>query len=167
MPKNPLNPAADVVENTPAAPAAVEAVGSTPAPTPAPDPGASAGPVLDVAAYQERVYPAPRCWSLIAAVYTELLARDPTEVQTVSESMRQAARTFRLQLFKRTVGLQQIPGPEDFAIVLMWPSEQRKRPHCGIFYGGKVLHATPEANLYQDMASLGDSYPVIEYWAAP
>lgn len=130
-------------------------------------PGGTQPPVLDVAAYQAREYPPPRCWGLVAAVYTELLARDPAEVQTVNESMRQAARTFRLQLFKHSVGLEQVDEPRDLAIVLMWPSEKRRRPHCGIFYEGKVLHATETANLYQDVASLGDVYPVMEFWAAP
>lgn len=122
---------------------------------------------LDVADYQGRDYPSPRCWSLVTAVYTERLGRDPTEVQTVSDSMRQAARTFRLQLFKRAIGLQQTAQPRDFAIVLMWPSEQRRRPHCGIYYGGSVLHATDDANLYQDLASLRDAYPVMEFWVEP
>lgn len=127
-----------------------------------PDP---AEPVLDVATYQARDYPWPRCWSLVADVYSEVLGRDATEVQTVSESIRQAARTFRLQLHKGAIGLEQVDEPRDLAVVLMWPTEQRKRPHCGIYYGGKILHATPAAVLYQDMASLGDSYRAMEFWA--
>jgi hypothetical protein len=121
-------------------------------------------PLLDVAAYQARTYPEPRCWSLVAAVYTEVVDREPSEVQTVSESMRQAARTFRVQLHKRALGLQQLDAAQDLAIVLMWPSERRSRPHCGIYYAGSVLHATPDGNLYQDLASLGDAYAVMEFW---
>lgn len=125
------------------------------------------GPVLDVAAYQARQYEAPRCWSLVTAVYLEVVGREPTDVQMVSESMRNASRAFRLALHKTSEGLQRLAEPQDFAIVLMWPTLQRKRPHCGIYYAGSVLHATESTNLYQDLASLGDTYPIIEFWAAP
>jgi hypothetical protein len=124
-------------------------------------------PVLDVAAYQARQYEAPRCWSLVSAVYAEVVGRNPNEVQTVSESMRNASRAFRLALYKTSEGLQRLAEPQNLAIVLMWPTSQRKRPHCGIYYAGKVLHATESTNLYQDLASLGDSFPIIEFWAVP
>ena len=37
--------------------------------------------------------------------------------------------------------------------------------HCGIYYGGKVLHAMQDGTVYQDMASLQDQFELIEFWA--
>lgn len=121
-------------------------------------------PALDIAAYQARAFDAPRCWKLVTAVYTELLGESPTEVETVSESMRHAARAFRLELFKRQPGMHQITEPRDLAVVLMWPTRAMKRAHCGIYWQGSVLHATEAGTLYQDLASLADAYQVVEFW---
>lgn len=122
-------------------------------------------PVLDVATYLSRQYEEPRCFKLVADVYADVLGVSPAEVETVSESMRRAARTFRLELFKRQPGMQQIDQPRDLAVLLMWPADSRKRAHCGIYWQGKVLHATETGNLYQDLASLQDVYPRMEWWA--
>lgn len=125
----------------------------------------AAAPVLDVAAYQARVYEAPRCWKLVSDVYADLVGQPVDEVQTVSEAMRRAARAFRLELHKGRGGMQQIGQPRDLAVVLMWPSTRERLPHCGIYWQGSVLHATEQATLYQDLASLRDVYPVLEFWA--
>lgn len=121
-------------------------------------------PALDVATYQARVYEEPRCFKLVADVYADMLGQSPTEVETVSESMRRAARTFRLELFKRQPGMQQLAEPQDLAVVLMWPSDKKRRAHCGIWWQGKVLHATETGVLYQDVASLQSTYQVMEWW---
>lgn len=119
---------------------------------------------LDVAAYQARVYEEPRCWKLVADVYADNVGESPAEVETVTESMRRAARAFRLELYKHHPGMQQLDEPRDLAVVLMWPSEERKRAHCGIYWQGKVLHANEAGVLYQDLSSLRSTYRVIEYW---
>lgn len=136
-------------------------------PVPAPEP-AQQGPrpaELDVAAYQRRVYTEPRCWQLVAAVYADMLGSDPAEVREVGESLRTAARAFRLRLHKTAEGLRQVPEPADLAVVLMWATPRRQTPHCGIYWRGSVLHAAAGIVLYQDMASLRDTYPLMEYWA--
>lgn len=122
-------------------------------------------PTLDIAAYQAKVYEKPRCWKLVADVYSNLLAVNPAHVETLTEDMRRAARTFRLELFKRRGGMHQLAEPRDLAVVLMWPSDRRKLPHCGIWWQGKVLHVNEAgAVLHQDVASLGDLYQSMEYW---
>lgn len=125
----------------------------------------SALPPLDVEGYQARVYPTPPCWHLVTDVYETVLGADPNEVQTVSEAMRRAARAYRLELFKNREGMQQIAEPRDYAIVLMWASVSKRQLHCGIYYQGKVLHALESGTLYQDMETLRDTYPLMEYWA--
>lgn len=122
-------------------------------------------PDLDVAEYQSRVYEPPRCWKLVSDVYADVCGAQPSEVETVSESMRRWSRAFRIELYKRQPGMHQISEPRDLAVVLMWPSSSGKRPHCGIYWQGCILHATEQATLYQDMASLRSIYPVMEFWA--
>jgi hypothetical protein len=122
-------------------------------------------PALDIAAYQARVYEEPRCWRLVTDVYADLIGASPAEVETVSESMRRAARAFRLELFKRQPGMRQLQEPQDLAVVLMWPSSKERRAHCGIYWAGSVLHATEAGVLYQDLASLRSAYPLMEFWA--
>jgi hypothetical protein len=123
---------------------------------------------LDVGFYQGLTFDEPRCWSLVARVYADTFSRNPAEVRSVNETMREAARTFRLRLFKDPNGVEQITEPRDYAIVLMWRTIERRRPHCGIYYSGSVLHASEGGTvLFQDMASLRDNYPVMEFWAAP
>lgn len=122
-------------------------------------------PSLDVDAYLARSYPAPACWNLVADVYHRELAADPTQVQTVSEAMRSAARAYRLALFKSRDGMHQVSEPRDFAIVLMWPTAKRRQLHCGIYYQGSVLHALDTAPVFQDLRTLRESYALMEFWA--
>lgn len=122
-------------------------------------------PTLDVAVYQAKVYEPPRCWKLVADVYGDVVGAAPDQVQTVSESLRRAARAFRLQLHKDVGGMQQIEEPRDLAVVLMWPTAAQKNAHCGVYWQGKVLHATEAGTLYQDLASLRSAYAVMEFWA--
>lgn len=122
-------------------------------------------PVLDITGFQQRVYQAPRCWKLVADVYRELLGVAPNEVELPSDSMRRAARAFRLQLFRRTPGMHQVGNPQDLAVVLMWHTLRQRHAHCGICWHGGVLHATESATLYQDLASLRAIYPVMQFWA--
>lgn len=120
---------------------------------------------LDVAAWQERVYEPPRCWKLVTDVYLELVGQMPTEVETVSESIRRAARAFRLDLYKHNPGMHQIEEPQDLAVVLMWHTPAKKRAHCGIYWQGGVLHATETVTLFQGLADVSAVYPVMEFWA--
>lgn len=151
-----------------------------PAPPPSPIPAAPPAPdevmgvveeparreaiTLDIDALQGMTFPPPVCWSLVSHVYA-LAGADPASVQTVSESMRLAARAFRLTLHKRAFGLRQIAQPVDLAIVLMWPTAKRRAMHCGIYWNGCVLHATPDGVLYQDLRTLRGAYPFMEFWA--
>lgn len=127
----------------------------------------STAPVLDVGAFQEKVYPNPPCWQLVTDVYRNVLGQEPDQVQTVSEAMRRASRAYRLELFKSRGGMEQIDEPRDFAIVLMWrTSQKRQQLHCGIYYQGSVLHALESSTLYQDLQTLREAYPLMEFWAS-
>lgn len=129
---------------------------------------------MNVADYQAKVYPNPPCWMLVADVLTTECGYRVDEYRTVSSSIRQIATSlrhqaiaeaFRLELCKGEHGFEQIVEPEDFAVVLMGRTVKLGFHHCGIYYQGKVLHATPDGVLYQDMASLCDDYRVMEFWS--
>lgn len=119
---------------------------------------------MNVADYQARDYGNPPCWNLVSDVYARELGRTVDAFKTVDSSVRQIAAAFRLALHKAPNGFQRLAGPEDFAIVLMGSSGRLGLHHCGVYLAGSVLHALPEGVMYQDMASLGDSYPLMEFW---
>jgi hypothetical protein len=122
-------------------------------------------PVLDVAAYQAMVFPSPPCWQLVAQVYADVLAQPVHEFKTVGGSVRSAAREFRLQLYKGRHGFEQISEPRDYAVVLLGKTQRTGVHHCGIFYGGSVLHALETGTLYQDLVTLADEYELMEFWS--
>lgn len=120
---------------------------------------------LNVAEYQAKVYPNPPCWNLVADIYTSHLGEAVGKYSTVSHSVRAIASAFRLALHKDPSGFSQVPDPVDYAVVVMGKSARRGPHHCGLYYQGSVLHALPDVTLYQDLASLQDEYPLMEFWA--
>lgn len=122
---------------------------------------------MNVAEYQAKVYPDPPCWALVADVYAHELGTGVEDYKTINSSVREIARAFRLALYKSPHGFSPLATPVNFAIVLMGKSPRFGIHHAGIFYGGQVLHATPEGVYYQDMVTLADSYALIEFWGRP
>lgn len=122
---------------------------------------------MNINDYLEKQYPNPPCWALVADVYASELGQNVTEYRTINNTLRAIAGAFRIAMYKGQHGLEQLESPADFAIVLLGRSRSLGMHHCGVFYEGKVLHALSDGNLYQDMASLGDTYPVMQFWGRP
>lgn len=122
-------------------------------------------PALDVVAFQSRVYPSPPCWSLVADVYMNVLGLPVDTFKTIDKSVRDTARTFRLHLAKDDHGFERIDAPREYAVVLMGKTPRLGIHHCGIFYGGKVLHARDDGTLHQELFELADQYQLMEFWA--
>ncbi|MCC2632118.1 MAG: hypothetical protein K0S48_4 [Ramlibacter sp.] len=120
---------------------------------------------MNVSMYQAKVYPSPPCWELAVDVLTTERGVTATAYKTISGSVRSIASAFRLQLHKSAHGFEQVAEPVDFAVVLMGRTPRLGIHHCGIFYGGKVLHATDSGTFYQPLAQLQAEYQVIEFWA--
>jgi hypothetical protein len=120
---------------------------------------------LTVALYRSKSYGTPPCWALVADVYAAERGEVVNHYRATSECVRALAQAFRLQLHGGGHGFFQVPQPVDFAVVLMGRTQKIGVHHCGIFYAGKVLHALDSGVLYQDMASLRDAYPLMEFWA--
>jgi hypothetical protein len=121
---------------------------------------------MDVNSYLGKAYENPPCWLLVTDVYlTELADADVLAFKTVDTSVRSIADTFRLALHKEPHGFRRITEPADYAVVLMGRSARLGLHHCGVYYQGSVLHAVEDGVFYQDLASLRDTYPLIEFWA--
>lgn len=121
-------------------------------------------PQLDINVWMARVFDDPPCWQLVASIYTEVLGAPVDEYKTVSSSVRDIARAFRLVLHKGVHGFSQIAQPVDFAVVLMGRTTTLGLHHCGLWYDGRVLHATPKGTVHQALNSLQAEYMLMEYW---
>jgi hypothetical protein len=122
---------------------------------------------MNINTYLAKSYPFPPCWALVADVYASELAQGVTDYKTINTSIRSIASAFRLALHKTPTGFAQIGEPVDFAVVLMGRAPALGLHHCGIYFGGKVLHALDSAPVYQDMTTLRDTYRLMEFWSKP
>jgi hypothetical protein len=128
---------------------------------------------INIADYMARAYPSPPCWALVADVVTTEQGRSHAqllEYRTVNNSVRSIANAFRLALHKGQHGYAQVPAgtaPQDFAVVLMGKSASLGLHHCGVWVGGKVLHALDGGTLHQDLPSLQAEYALLEFWERP
>lgn len=119
---------------------------------------------MDVATYLPKVYPDPPCWALVTDVYQAELGLPVHEYRTINNSVRAIADAFRFALHADKHGFAQIAEPQEMCVVLMGKSRRLGPHHAGVYTGGKVLHALPTGNVWQDMASLGDLYQFMEFW---
>jgi hypothetical protein len=117
-----------------------------------------------IADYLDKQYSYPPCWLLVADVYQSELGLTVNDFATVNSSVRSIASAFRIALHKAEHGFARASGPSDYAVVLMSRMAGRTPTHCGIYYAGSVLHATPDGVVYQGMSTLADIYKRIEYW---
>lgn len=122
---------------------------------------------MNVNDYLGKQYPYPPCWALVADVYASELGQGVTDYKTINHSVRSIANAFRLALHKSPHGFRQVDDPVDYCVVLLAKTKSIGVHHCGVYYGGRVLHAHAEGNFYQDMASLRDAYEIVEFWAKP
>lgn len=120
---------------------------------------------MKINAYMGKQYPSPPCWPLVADVYATELGHGVTEYSAATSSFRDVAAAFRLALHDGNHGFTQIARPIDLCVVLLGRTESMGIHHCGIFYQGSILHALGSGVFYQDAASVGDEYELIEYWA--
>ncbi|MES2207291.1 MAG: hypothetical protein V4525_10940 [Pseudomonadota bacterium] len=119
--------------------------------------------MMNIAYYLHRIYPYPPCWQLVAEVYErELGFVLPVYKELHEEKRYSRAKAFQLAIHQGDHGLHKVLTPEDYSVVLMG---SRRPVHAGIFYQGRILHATDSGVSYQDIWSIKDSYAWIEYWA--
>lgn len=120
---------------------------------------------MDIGAYLSKSYPTPPCWALVADVYTHELGQGVNDYKTINTSIRAIASAFRLALHKSPTGFSKVSEPVDYAIVLLGKTPSLGLHHCGIYWQGKVLHAIDSGPVYQDLTTLRDAYPLMEFWS--
>lgn len=120
---------------------------------------------MDINTYLARQYPAPGCWLLVVDVLTSERAQTVNDFKTINASIRSIASAFRLALFKSAHGFAQIAEPVDYCVVLLGKTQRLGLHHAGIYYQGRVLHALPDGNQFQEMSVIGDEYALIEFWS--
>ncbi|MNN85864.1 hypothetical protein D3C81_2031980 [compost metagenome] len=74
------------------------------------------------------------------------------------------ANAFRISLHRGGHGFVRTDNPGDFAVVLMGRNAHIGIHHCGVVYGGRILHAEPGATLYEEITALQCRYPIMEFW---
>lgn len=119
---------------------------------------------MKIADYQAKRYGPQPCWELVADVLAHERAAIAVEYIPAQRSIRQMAEAFRLALHTSPHGFIRAAAPQDFAIVLLGRNAHIGIHHCGVFYGGRVLHAEPGATLYEELTALAARYPVMEFW---
>ena len=122
---------------------------------------------MNVAYFQARVYGPQPCWELVADVFATDGQVVPVDYQTITRSVREMAAAFRIALHKSPHGFAQVAEPVDGCIVLLGKNDRIGIHHCGVYQGGKVLHAMPGVTLFEDLSIMADRYAVIEFWAKP
>lgn len=122
---------------------------------------------MNVAEYLARQYAYPPCWALVEDVQARECANPTPHYVADNASSAAIAGEFRRALHAGGHGFVRIAAPVDYCIVLMARRAAATPHHCGIYYAGKVLHALVNGTMHQDLASLGDSYARIEFWARP
>lgn len=120
---------------------------------------------MNIAAYQAKRYGPQPCWELVADVLAHERAEIAVEYIPAQRSIRQMAEAFRLALHASHHGFRRVTAPEEFSIVLMGRNAHLGIHHCGVWVGGKVLHAEPCTTLYEELTAVATRYPVMEFWS--
>lgn len=121
--------------------------------------------MTDINAYLVKQYPAPPCWALVADFYATELAEPVDAFQTVNSSIREIASAFRLSIYKNPNGFRRIEAPVENCIVLLGKTERLGLHHCGVYAGGKVLHALESGVYFEELTVLTGQYALVEFWA--
>jgi len=119
---------------------------------------------VNIGAYQAKRYGPQPCWELVADVLARECAGIAVEYIPAQRTIRQMAEAFRLALHTSPHGFLRAERARDFDVVLMGRNAHIGIHHCGIWYGGRVLHAEPGATLYEELTALQARYPIMEFW---
>lgn len=119
---------------------------------------------MNVNDYLVKQYGPAGCFSLVSDVYMNELKSILRQYKTANTSFKAIAGAFRIALHDNLHGFIQVESPQEYCVVLMAKLAEGHPHHIGVYYEGKVLHALPSGNLYQDVSSIGDQFKRLEYW---
>jgi hypothetical protein len=123
---------------------------------------------MNVQYYLGRIYNNPPCWNLVSEIYkNEVKFEFPVILYPRDErcDIEKYAQAFRIEMAKNKHGFEKIIEPTNYCIVLMSKLKNNTIHHCGVFYNGKIIHATEKAVINQDIFSLRDLYNYMEFWS--
>lgn len=120
---------------------------------------------MDINAYLAKQYGPQPCFELVADIYATELDAIAVDYKTVNRSIREMSSAFRIAIHKAAHGFSKIDEPVDYCIVLLGKSDKIGIHHCGVYYQGKVLHAMPDATMYEELSAIRDRFEVVEFWA--
>lgn len=119
---------------------------------------------MNINDYLAKQYSLPPCFDLVADVYMNELHNILPQYKSTNSSFKAIANAFRIALHNNEHGFVQVESPVDYCVVLMAKLADANCHHIGVYYEGKVLHALPSGNLYQDISSIRDQFKRVEYW---
>jgi len=105
------------------------------------------------------------CWSLVALVYSQEISKDIPMFK--SGSIAGIASAFTAAFATGDHGFYKVELPQDYdVIVFINKSEFRSEYHCGVYYGGKVLHAVRILGgvVFQDLDIASETFDKVEFW---
>ena len=119
---------------------------------------------MNVIEYMQKAYSDPPCWDLVADVYTN-------EVVPKARSHWESLRTEdRIKWFSRATVSKEVPF---IALLDAQPSQNYdvyyytnpdKTPHVGVYYDGKILHATSRGVFYEYPYRISDEFELKGRW---
>ena len=116
---------------------------------------------MNIGAYQVKRYGPQPCWELVSDVLASERSGIAVAYIPAQRSIRQMAEAFR---HASPHGWTRTERARDFDIVLMGRNAHIGIHHCGILYGGRILHAEPGATLYEEITALAARFPIMEFW---
>jgi hypothetical protein len=119
---------------------------------------------MNVNSYLGKVYSYPPCWEMVADIYVKELGLRLLNYNPDNFSTRAVAEAFRLALYKGEHNFKKVEAPMDFDVVLLGASSKLGLHHCGVFYQGRILHSIDSGNLFEEISTIKDKYPLIEFW---
>lgn len=103
------------------------------------------------------------CWSLVALVYSDFFDEKLADYASKDKSFQSIAAAFTAAFAEGKHGFTQIDEPVDLCVIVM---KHKLLTHCGIWYEGKVIHATSAARqvIMQDEKDAVRQFKSVEYW---
>jgi cell wall-associated NlpC family hydrolase len=105
------------------------------------------------------------CWELVAKVFHDEFSEELPEYN--ADTVYDVGAAFTAAFAVGDHGFTRSETYQDFSVIIM--SNKRKKVssiHCGIVYGGMVLHSSGDAKqvVYQPIAHATREFKEVEFW---
>ena len=107
------------------------------------------------------------CWALVAMVYLYELETDIPDFKSVTDNVKDISAVFTAAFATGEHGFKKVDTPENYDVaVFARDTAWGRHCHCGVWYDGKVLHASKDSCgvAYQDIKQASHGFKEIEFW---